>query len=77
MEENATDCELATEGSRTIPELHGAARYTVEMPMVIPPMDIPVIEAHKIPEIKAALTLGIRELESVRAASWRPTRRWK
>jgi hypothetical protein len=33
--ENATNCELATEGSLTIPELHGTARYTVEMPMVI------------------------------------------
>jgi hypothetical protein len=65
--ENATDCELATVGLRTIPELHGAARYAVEMPLVIPPMDIPVIEAHEIPEVEAALTSAIRELESVRS----------
>jgi hypothetical protein len=36
------------------------------MPMVIPPMDINLIEAHELPEVKAALTSGIRELESVR-----------
>jgi hypothetical protein len=64
--ESATDCELATEGSRTIPELHGTARYTAEMPMVLPPVDIPVIGSHEMPEVKAALTSGIRELESVR-----------
>jgi hypothetical protein len=65
--ENATDCELTTEGLRTIPELHGAARYTVEMPLVIPPMDIPVLEAHEITEVAAALSPGIGELESVRS----------
>jgi hypothetical protein len=58
--ENATECELATDGIRTIPELHGAARYTVEMPLVLPPMDIPVIGAHELPNVKKALTSGIR-----------------
>jgi hypothetical protein len=64
--ENATDCELTTDGLRTIPELNGAARYKVEMPLIFPPMDVPIIEAHELPDIKAALTSGSGELERIR-----------
>jgi hypothetical protein len=60
--ENATECKLTTEGLQTIPELQGAARYTVEMPLVLPPMDIPVNGAHEIPDVKEALTSGIKAL---------------
>jgi hypothetical protein len=64
--ENATECELTTDGLRTIPELHGAARFNMKTPVIFPPLDVPIIDAHELPDVKAALTSGIGELERLR-----------
>jgi hypothetical protein len=64
--ENATDRELTSDGLHTIPELHGAARYDMETALIFPPMDVPIIDAHELPDVKAALTSVIGKLEQIR-----------
>jgi hypothetical protein len=57
--ENATDCELTTD------ELHGATRFNMETPLIYAPLDIPIINSHELPGVKAALTSGLSELEQI------------
>jgi hypothetical protein len=42
--ENATNCELTTDGLRTIAELHGSARFSGDTPPLFPPLDVPISE---------------------------------
>jgi hypothetical protein len=64
--ENVTACEITTSELRTIPELHGATHVNMETPLVYAPQNIPILSSHELPDVKAALSSGISELEQIK-----------
>jgi hypothetical protein len=63
---NATRCTITSGEIRTLPKLHGVARANIDAPDVYVPDSLPVLSAHEIPRVEAALAMEVNELDRLK-----------
>jgi hypothetical protein len=69
---NATRCAITSGEIRTLPELHGVAHANIDAPAVYVPDSLPVLSAHELPRVEAALASEVNELDSSRPCFRKP-----
>ena len=64
---NATICFIAFNEIRTLPELHGDTHAHFDAPCVYTPDELPILTAHEMPHIEAALSAEINEFDRLKS----------
>jgi hypothetical protein len=63
---NATRSTITSGEIRTLPELHGVTHANIDAPPVYVRDSLPVLSAHELPRIEAALAMKVNELDRLK-----------